>query len=202
MIYCYLQWRCYLEGTISYMHTDHEPLTWLSTQKHLSRRQARWMDIMSRYSYTVLYVRGDNNVVAEALSRILTLNDDGELPLPYSDHPDLLLTLTRSPRLSSSTEPGSGNGQAGGSSSEGCESLISYASGSDHCEPASLCLVGGGKRPERHSGASGLTFFSCVRSVALAGRTRRSPGTSVGEFGGSRCHGPNHSGEQLQDSTM
>ena len=141
---------------------------------------------MSRYSYTVLYVRGDKNVVADALSRILTLNDDGELPLPYSDHPDLLLTLTRSPRLSSSTEPGSGNGQAGGSSSEGCESLISYASGSDHCKPAPLCLVGGGKRPERHSGASGLTFFSCVRSVALAGRTRRSLGTSVGEFGGSR----------------
>ena len=55
------------------MHTDHEPLTWLASQKSLSRRQAGWMDKMSRYDYKVLYVKGDKNVVADALSRRLTL---------------------------------------------------------------------------------------------------------------------------------
>ena len=82
MVYCYRQWRCYLEGVTSLMHTDHEPLTWLATQKSLSRRQAGWMDLMSRYDYKVLYVKGDENVVADALSRRLTL------PEPESPDPD------------------------------------------------------------------------------------------------------------------
>jgi hypothetical protein len=41
MVHCFQKWRCYLEGSQVYAHTDHEPLTWLATQKHLNRRQAR-----------------------------------------------------------------------------------------------------------------------------------------------------------------
>jgi len=35
-------WRCYLEGSTFKVITDHNPLTYLSTQAMLSRRQARW----------------------------------------------------------------------------------------------------------------------------------------------------------------
>ena len=154
---------------------------------------------MSRYSYTVLYVRGDKNVVADALSRILTLPDDGELPLPYSEHPDLLLTLrTSGPRPTSG--PGSGYGRSGGSNPQGHSSLIEATTGSSALRSATPRLDGGGTRLARHSGASDIAFFDGIRTVAIGGRTRRSPGTSVGEFGGSRCSDPNDSGKNSRSS--
>jgi hypothetical protein len=44
MVYFFQTWHCYLEGSTVFAHTDHEPLTWLASQKHLNRRQARWME--------------------------------------------------------------------------------------------------------------------------------------------------------------
>ena len=40
MVHCFRVWRCYLEGSQVFAHTDHEPLTWLQTQKDLKRRPA------------------------------------------------------------------------------------------------------------------------------------------------------------------
>jgi len=39
-------WRCYLEGTRFKLVTDHCPLTYLKSQPQLSRRQARWSEIL------------------------------------------------------------------------------------------------------------------------------------------------------------
>jgi hypothetical protein len=81
MVHCFQKWRCYLEGSQVYAHTDHEPLTWLATQKHLNRRQARWMEFLSRFQYRLLYLQGDKNVCADALSRMLNLpSGDAQLP--------------------------------------------------------------------------------------------------------------------------
>ena len=41
VVYCFQQWRCYLEGSQTILHTDHEPLTWLTSQPRPNRRQAR-----------------------------------------------------------------------------------------------------------------------------------------------------------------
>jgi hypothetical protein len=71
MVFCFKQWRCYLEGTQTFLHTDHEPLTWLATQPLPNRRQARWLEFLSRFQFELLYVKGDKNVVADALSRML-----------------------------------------------------------------------------------------------------------------------------------
>ena len=38
-------------------------------QKKLSRRQARWMEFLSQYDAHFVYVRGEQNSVADALSR-------------------------------------------------------------------------------------------------------------------------------------
>ena len=73
IVYCFHQWRCYLQGTEVILHTDHEPLTWLQTQPRLSRRQARWMEFLSEFTYRPLHVPGEQNVVADALSRRLDL---------------------------------------------------------------------------------------------------------------------------------
>ena len=89
LVYCFQKWRCYLDGTKVLAHTDHEPLTWLQTQKSPSRRQARWLEYLSRFQFTTLYVRGDENVVADALSRMLTAPEEAEEELPADHWPPL-----------------------------------------------------------------------------------------------------------------
>ena len=90
MVYCFMQWRCYLEGVKTFLHTDHEPLTWLATQSRPNRRQARWMEFLSRFQYELLYVKGDENVVADALSRMLSIGVSGHNELPGENWPVLL----------------------------------------------------------------------------------------------------------------
>ena len=83
MVYCFTQWRCYLEGTQVILHTDHEPLSWLQSQALLNRRQARWMEYFQRFTYVIAYIKGDKNVVADALTR----NLDIEIGMPNNDLP-------------------------------------------------------------------------------------------------------------------
>ena len=86
-VYCFTQWRCYLEGSQVWLHTDHEPLTWLATQERPNRRQARWLEFLAGFSYEILYVKGDENVVADALSRMLSPPEAEQLQLPGDDFP-------------------------------------------------------------------------------------------------------------------
>jgi len=44
------------------------------TQRDLSRRQARWMELLSIYDCKFIYVKGEDNSVADALSRLPTLS--------------------------------------------------------------------------------------------------------------------------------
>jgi hypothetical protein len=62
------EWRCYLEGSEMVLVTDHKPITYLDTQPHLSRRQARWVEKLARFNYTWKYRPGRVNV-ADPLSR-------------------------------------------------------------------------------------------------------------------------------------
>jgi RNase H-like domain found in reverse transcriptase/Reverse transcriptase (RNA-dependent DNA polymerase)/Integrase zinc binding domain/gag-polyprotein putative aspartyl protease len=86
-VYCFAQWRCYLEGSQVFLHSDHEPLTWLATQERPNRRQARWLEFLAGFSYRILYVKGDENVVADALSRMLSPPDDVQFQLPGDGWP-------------------------------------------------------------------------------------------------------------------
>jgi transposase InsO family protein len=64
------EWRCYLEGCKALtLVTDHNPLTFFSTQPSLSRRQARWLEFLSRFHYEVKYLPGEKNP-ADSLSRL------------------------------------------------------------------------------------------------------------------------------------
>jgi len=62
-------WRCYLEGPKFIVVTDHNPLVHLNTQPNLSRRQARWMEYLQRFTFEWLYKPGKDNNAADALSR-------------------------------------------------------------------------------------------------------------------------------------
>jgi hypothetical protein len=71
VVHCLRHWRCYLEGCTGGLTlvTDHKPNTFLSTTEMLSRRQARWSELLSRYDYQWLYRPGRLNC-ADPLSRI------------------------------------------------------------------------------------------------------------------------------------
>jgi RNase H-like domain found in reverse transcriptase/Reverse transcriptase (RNA-dependent DNA polymerase)/Integrase zinc binding domain/Chromo (CHRromatin Organisation MOdifier) domain/Retroviral aspartyl protease len=66
-------WRCYLEGAVGLdVYTDHHPLTYLQSQKRnnmLSRRQARWMEDLTRFNFNIIYKKGKTNI-ADPLSRV------------------------------------------------------------------------------------------------------------------------------------
>jgi hypothetical protein len=80
---------CNLEGLPSTCYTDNKPLTQLQSQTTISRRQARWLELLASFQPNVVYVQGKYNP-ADVLSRppqVLTraLPDLGrgpEHPLP------------------------------------------------------------------------------------------------------------------------
>ncbi|KAJ3568702.1 hypothetical protein NP233_g5537 [Leucocoprinus birnbaumii] len=63
------KWRSDLLGIPFTVLTDHRTLECFQTQKHLSRRQARWMELLQQYDFEIVYVKGEDNAVADALSR-------------------------------------------------------------------------------------------------------------------------------------
>src|ERR1700683_4868967 len=64
------KWRSDLLGMPIHVYTDHRTLENFDTQRDLSHRQLRWQEFMSQYNMTITYIPGEDNSVAEALSRI------------------------------------------------------------------------------------------------------------------------------------
>jgi hypothetical protein len=54
------------------MYTDHKPLTFAFSQKpeRCSPRQCRQLDLISQFSTDIRHVKGDQNIIADFLSRI------------------------------------------------------------------------------------------------------------------------------------
>jgi hypothetical protein len=92
------KWRSDLIGSPFFVFTDHKTLENFDNQRDLSRRQARWMEFLSQYDSQFVYVRGDRNSVADALSRRPTdfCSADAELtasrpyPVSLADEDDIL----------------------------------------------------------------------------------------------------------------
>jgi hypothetical protein len=81
------KWRSDLLGIPIYVYTDHRTLENFDTQRDLSRRQLRWQEFLSQYDMTITYIRGEDNTVADALSRVAPNAFPDEQPesrLPYS----------------------------------------------------------------------------------------------------------------------
>ena len=66
--------RYFLEGQQFYVLTDHKPLTYALAGRpdRYSPRQARHLDLISQFTSDIRHIKGPNNVVADALSRIGT----------------------------------------------------------------------------------------------------------------------------------
>jgi transposase InsO family protein len=61
--------RCYLEGYEFDVVTDHLALKWLNSIENPTGRIARWALELQQFRFNVHYRRGDQNIVADALSR-------------------------------------------------------------------------------------------------------------------------------------
>ena len=58
-----------MHGARFTIFTDHHPLKYLDEQKTLSRTQARWVEFMQEFDYTLKYIKGKSNIVADAYFR-------------------------------------------------------------------------------------------------------------------------------------
>jgi len=66
------KWRTDLIGVPFVIYTDHKTLKNFDMQCDLSHRQARWMEFLSQYDGKIVYVKGEENTVTDALSRLPT----------------------------------------------------------------------------------------------------------------------------------
>ena len=49
---------------------DHHSLKYLMTQPNLSKRQARWLEMLAEFGFEAVHRLGKSNVVANALSKL------------------------------------------------------------------------------------------------------------------------------------
>jgi hypothetical protein len=87
------KWRVDLVSSEFTVYTDHRTLENFDTQKDLSCHQARWMKFMSQYDCKILYIKGEDNCVADTLS---CTDFDGE-PTgtePWSCNPTAIAAIT------------------------------------------------------------------------------------------------------------
>ena len=63
------KWRPYLMGRHFKVKTDHDSLKYLLEQRLSSEEQQKWATKMLGYGFEIIYRKGKQNVVADALSR-------------------------------------------------------------------------------------------------------------------------------------
>lgn len=75
IVWALKRWCSDLLGMPFFIYTDHKTLEFFNTQKEILQRQARWMELLCQYDSRIVYVKGDENVAADALSRTLFVED-------------------------------------------------------------------------------------------------------------------------------
>jgi hypothetical protein len=89
------KWRSSLLNVHFKIMTDHRTLEYFQAQKDMSRRQSRWSMYMADFDYDINYVKGEENSVADALSRLPHDEEKTEMtPLVAA----VLLSQTHLPR--------------------------------------------------------------------------------------------------------
>lgn len=69
------KFRQYLVGSKFTVKTDHNSLRYFPEQKELNERQQKWVSKIQAYDFDIEYVKGKNNIVADALSRRPVVRD-------------------------------------------------------------------------------------------------------------------------------
>ena len=75
-----LHFAYYLEGRTFYIECDHKPITYaISGRGRHSAIETRHLRIISEYTTDIRYVKGESNVVADALSRVCSISEQSPL---------------------------------------------------------------------------------------------------------------------------
>ncbi|KAK3756460.1 hypothetical protein RRG08_063126 [Elysia crispata] len=84
--------RHFLEGRSFTLYTDHKPLTpALRSQTDRAPRQTRHLSLIAEFTSNIQHIKGKFNVVADALSRINTVDTwEAAVDIPHSMVPDTL----------------------------------------------------------------------------------------------------------------
>jgi hypothetical protein len=80
VIHALQKWKMLLLGMKVNVLTDHHSLVHLLKQQNLSRRQARWKEILSNFNLHFKYIKGEDNSMADALSQKNAPNKDSIVP--------------------------------------------------------------------------------------------------------------------------
>jgi hypothetical protein len=70
------KWHTDLLGSPIIIYTDHHTLENFDTQKDLSWHQACWQEFLAHYNHQIVYIKGEDNPVADALSGLPNSIDD------------------------------------------------------------------------------------------------------------------------------
>jgi hypothetical protein len=76
IVHALKKWQSDLLGIPFIVYTDYRTLQNFDTQCDLSRRQLRWQELMLQYDMEIVYIPGEDNSVADALSHV----PDGAFP--------------------------------------------------------------------------------------------------------------------------
>ena len=69
IVYAVRKLQFYLTGRAFQIQTDHKSLCYLDTVDFRNSKVARWQDELSMFNFTVTYIEGEANVMADWLSR-------------------------------------------------------------------------------------------------------------------------------------
>ena len=71
IVYGLQQFNHWVAGRHFYLHTDHQALTYMWTQKHPNRMMIEWLEFLQSFTCTIMYVPGISNGFPDALSRVV-----------------------------------------------------------------------------------------------------------------------------------
>lgn len=92
--------RPYLYGKKFTIVTDHKPLTWLMYFKEPSSKILRWRIQLMEYDFDIIYRKGSQNVIADALSRIdheVHTNEVGATDIATNTITNIQIPITEKP---------------------------------------------------------------------------------------------------------
>ena len=98
------KFRSDLLGTHFFVYTDHRTLECFQRQRDLSKRQARWQEFLADYDFSIEYVKGGRNTVADALSRMPEGGEGG--PVDEPETVAAVLRVTTDPKISAEIRSG------------------------------------------------------------------------------------------------
>jgi hypothetical protein len=80
------KFKKYLVGVKFVAKTNHNSLKYFLEQKDLNERQQKWVSKIQAYNFDIEYVKGKNNVVANALSRRPSIYSMSEILVDWKSH--------------------------------------------------------------------------------------------------------------------